>query len=290
MDTEVILAADELRKAGISILITDIAKNPVGGKWGAFKNRVITREELEKRCADPDATGVATIGGKVSRGLETIDFEGVKKVGKCCFSEWAEIVQGHSPELYGILVINTTPNEGYHVRYHYEAEKYDGRLHLAVIPNTNIEKKVKVVDLIETRGEGHYALCPPSPGLNTEGESGSYEILQGNLLAIPTIPLEDRNFLISICKSFNEVATAISSPLLSPGTDFMQRSDHRALLEKHGWTLELTRENGVEYWRRPGKEENWSATWGFHPNQFYIFTSSSEPFIPDKPYNLFAVY
>ena len=280
MDTKVILAADTLRKSGISVLITDAAKRPVG-RWKKFETIIPTKEELEARCSKPDATSIATIGGKVSGGLEIIDFEGIKKVGKCCFEEWKETIKKRFPELFGRLCINSTPNGGFHVRYRYEAEKYDSQMDLARIPNTDPTKKQKTAVLIETRGEAHYALCPPSSG---------YEMIQGEIAKPPTISVMERNFLISIARSFNEIAVGVDGGGIKPGDDFNQRGDHRALLEKHGWTLALEREGGIEYWRRPGKEESWSATWNFYPGCFYVFSSNAEPFEAEKSYNLFAMF
>jgi hypothetical protein len=83
------------------------------------------------------------------------------------------------------------------------------------------------VTLIETRGEGGYAICPPSNG---------YEPIQGELTQLPRITKEERDFLIRTARLFHAISNDADTPLLHsdkttgaetdrlrPGDDFNQR-------------------------------------------------------------------
>ena len=71
-----------------------------------------------------------------------------------------------------------------------------------------------------------------------------------------------------------------------PGDEFNDRGDIRQLLVRHGWKCVSGGEN--EHWRRPGKEQGWSAT--LKDRVFYVFSSNAAPFEPNHPYAPFAVY
>ena len=71
-----------------------------------------------------------------------------------------------------------------------------------------------------------------------------------------------------------------------PGDDYNGRGDVRELLMRHGWTC--VGGGGNECWRRPGKDQGWSAT--FRDRVFYVFSSNAAPFEPNHAYSPFAVY
>jgi hypothetical protein len=50
----------------------------------------------------------------------------------------------------------------------------------------------------------------------------------------------------------------------------------------------LARPGSNEYWRRPGKDSGWSAT--FNGNVFFNFSASAAPFEPNRGYSKFQVY
>jgi len=295
----IVETALELARSGVSIVSTDAEKIPTT-KWKNFQACIATEAEIKAMFNNPKAQGVATIGGAVSDGLEILDFDYHKNAGikgdfaGNLYPEWKEFVISQFPELFQKLVIISTPKSGYQARYRYEADKFEGNQKLVEAYEINPETsevildehgKQKKVALIETRGEGGYALCPPSP---------KYKMIQGDLLNIPTITKAERDFLIKVAKSFhaipNDVKIQVQPTDLRPGDDFNQHGNHRDLLEKHNWTLALER-NGVEYWRRPGKEGNgWSATWNAIPNRFYVFSTNASPLEDEKTYDLFALY
>lgn len=317
MNEELFNRAIELARQGVSIIATNAAKKPasVEGKmleWNPFKERIANENELQMMFKE-DATGIATIGGAVSGGLEIIDFDyhypnaGIdgRFIGNV-YPDWAELVKVQYPDLFQRLVINSTPTGGNHVRYRYKAEIYEGKKSLANAYNQDADGKIllrdgkpEIVTIIEQRGERAYALCPPSP---------NYQMIQGDLLAIPTITKEERDFLIQTAKSFHVISpndkqpaqdvglsptitTTQPSDELRPGDDYNQRGDHRGLLEKHGWTFVTERKDGAELWRRPGKDDNgWSATWNAIPNRFYVFSTNASPLDAERTYDLFSLY
>lgn len=69
-----------------------------------------------------------------------------------------------------------------------------------------------------------------------------------------------------------------------PGDDYNARADVPGLLKSHGWTPV-----GKTGWLRPGKDFGLSATFGYYPGFFHVFTSSSQ-FEANRTYKPFQVY
>ena len=137
--------------------------------------------------------------------------------------------------------------------------------------------------LIETRGEGGLFLCHPTSG---------YTLEQGSFQDLPVLTEAERKILIEAACTLNEAVPPAEMLLSSgdvcgrPGDEFNERGDVRALLVRHGWTCVRGGEN--ECWRRPGKDQGWSAT--LRAGVFYVFSSNAAPFEPNHPYAPFAVY
>jgi putative DNA primase/helicase len=63
------------------------------------------------------------------------------------------------------------------------------------------------------------------------------------------------------------------------------------LLEAAGGVYVTTRRDGTELWRRPGKDDDWSATHNYMGSGvFYPFTSNWPPFEQRRSYDAFGVY
>lgn len=69
-----------------------------------------------------------------------------------------------------------------------------------------------------------------------------------------------------------------------PGDDYSARGDIPSLLKSHGWTP-----IGKTGWRRPGKDWGLSATYGYYPGMFHVFSSSTQ-FTPNHAYSGFQVF
>jgi KaiC/GvpD/RAD55 family RecA-like ATPase len=209
------------------------------------------------------ATQIALVCGKVSGGLVCIDFD-TKNGDK--YNPWLILINEQYPELLSKLVIEQSPSGGFHVIF--KTEYQIGNVKLA----NNRENKAT----IETRGEGGYFVCAPSP---------NYVLQYGSFDNIQKLTNEETEIIINAAKSFNEKITESTKENdvskdstitgLTPFDDYNQRHDVTDILQKHGWKL-LFERNGAKYFQRPGKEgRGISATWNVIPNRFYVFTTST---------------
>lgn len=79
-----------------------------------------------------------------------------------------------------------------------------------------------------------------------------------------------------------------------PGDDFNARASWDDVFKDTGWAF-VEQSGTVNYWRRPGKTDGWSASTGFCTSDrsgdlFYCFTSSAAPLEAATAYSKFAVY
>jgi hypothetical protein len=168
---------------------------------------------------------------------------------------------------------------------------------LAEDPSVSILERT----LIETRGEGGYALAPGCPAECHETKRLYEHACGPDLCHLSDITPEEREVLLRCARYFDrkpaqqEKATTGGNDL-RPGDDYDQRGpDWEAILGPHGWVCTATSGN-ERRWRRPGKDgRTWSATTG-HCNGkngedlFRVFSSNAEPFQPEKAYGKFRAY
>lgn len=288
-------AATQYRAAGLCAIPirVDGTKAPSIPEWTTFKNRLPTAEELTQWF--PTEMGVAVICGKVSGNLETLDFEKPE-----VFEQWQELVNAVQPNLMSKLVVTMTPGKyglpGRHVRYRVSGMEVPG--------NTKLAMSADGRDcLIETRGEGGYALAPGSAA-QAHPTGKCYKNVQGMLSKIQVISAREREILIGCAESFNqqiETPTAYHPQTSNngtgdrPGDIYNQKGDFSILLE-HGWKLVSQNEAGRCMWRRPGKDgPGISATSGFCRNKagiplFFVFSTNAAPFESMRAYDPFGVY
>jgi hypothetical protein len=224
------------------------------------------------------------------------------------------------------LSVCQTPSGGYHVRWRVETddtprEARDLRLacepwvaaRFAVDPDTGeiqTDAKGKPIrdKLIETKNEGGYCLCPPSEG---------YREISGDLTNIATVSMHVHTLLMDVARSFHSAvlpetekrhntathasaehgtdglrpansSTITDCGQVRPGDDYNEHGDHHALLTKHNWILAHT-SGDVEYWKRPGTLNQWSANWNYIPNRFHVFSTSTD-FEHRGTYDKFSLY
>ena len=252
-----------------------INKFPAIKSWKVYQQRLPTEAEVTAQFSNHHEA-VCIIAGKVSGNLEIIDFDN----GGELFERWSSIIEERVPNLMDRLVIENTPSGGWHVIYRCEGE-VSGNMKLA-----QGQRNGKLTTLIETRGNGGLFLCAPTPG---------YELLQGDLAALPTLTEAERETLLQSAWELNEHWQSVNPPFPAttttgtrPGDDYNERGDVKALLESHGWK-HIHSANGNEYFRRPGKTDgSWSAS--LKDRVFYVFSSNAAPFEPSRAYSPFAVY
>lgn len=263
----------------LSIIACRADKRPMAS-WKINQSQIIPPKEA-------DAYGI--VCGAVSGNLECIDYD--KKAdanGDITWDAFCELVENTAPFLMERLVIQKTPSDGRHVIYRCK-DAVDGNRKLAC-PNGQLES------IFETRGEGGYFVCAPSPG---------YVLIQGDFNNIPTITNEERTILIRICQSFGELSDVEPIPIasesahasasigysggLSPLDDYDQRGDVLEVLRKHGWKISY-KKGHVLYLCRPNKPFGISATFNFYGNNRLHVFSSSTIFTAGRSYKPSSVY
>lgn len=246
---------------------------PKGETWiGGWKNE----SEYEK------SYGIGILCGQFSGNLECIDFDNHFGDAKQVLSDFMQIEEVKAVYEKHKLVIQSTTSGGYHLLY--RCTVIEGNQKLASRPKFDpATKKSKKDVLIETRGEGGYFCIDPTPG---------YKIIKNDISNIAYISPEEREILLSGCKSFNTSAEAKARPEENkdlPGNIFNNspeaEGEMKRCLSRAGWT-----EPREGLWLRPGKKKGISATVGkVAPGIFYNFSSSSDPFELNHAYTPFQV-
>jgi putative DNA primase/helicase len=294
-DGSPLAAALAYRSAGLSIVPVRAygSKRPALNQWERFQQEP-PPEDLVRSWWKDGTAGIGVIGGAVSGNLETIDFD-----RDDLFEPWRELVEAQAPGLVARLCIVRTPREpsGYHVRYRCHAVTVPGNMKLAQEPGTDPKTgKPRVETLIETRGEGGYALAPGSPAAcHSSGRTWDH-VAGPPLTELPDITAGEREILIAAARSFDLAEAArmkrpesgtkdgTAGAGLRPGDDYDRRGpDWPAILEPHGWKR-VQSQGATTYWRRPGKEApGFSATTGFCKGAegvdlLAVFSSNAHPF------------
>jgi hypothetical protein len=226
--------------------------------------------------------GIAIVCGQPSGGLECIDFDNHFGDAKQVLSDFMQIEEIKSIYDRHKLPIQSTTSGGFHLLY--RCSIIEGNQKLASRPKyDNTTRKYKKDVLIETRGEGGYFCIDPTPG---------YKFVKNDVLKINHITPEEREILLSGCKSFNtfaEVKQRAEENKDLPGNQFnndpASLNEMQKVLRGAGWT-----EPREGLWLRPGKKKGISATLGrVAPGVFYNFSSSADPFEDLHPYSAFQV-
>ena len=253
--------------------------------WTEYQSNIMDDQTLKAQFTNDRCKNIAIIGGAVSGGLEIIDVDLKYDVTG---DLWIRLQEALT-DLLPILYIVRTKSGGYHL--YYRCEVVEGNQKLAMRHATKDELKdtphAKEIVLIETRGEGGYVLAPPSDGYTKEKE-----------FEINVISIEQRESILSICRSFNEVIKEVRTTQvvsdsdgfnLTPWDDYNAKCDVVALLEKHGWTWIETR-GERDFLKRPGKTDSHiSADYHKGLGLFKVFSTSTE-FETNKGYKPFAIY
>ncbi len=281
--------AEKFIKSGISVIPiqNDGSKRPSIKSWGEYQKGFM--QDFTSFKSD---SWIASITGKVSGNLNLIDFDNHFGDIVEVFKEWANI-----PEVYAILTksnlpIETTLRGGFHVFYRAPTTP----------PNAKYARRLrdgKAVTVIESRGEGGYVICAPTPGYNLINldilNDGTTDNPIPQIFDTPTITAEEQNILISYAKTFNEVVEkkeivkVRTGDGTRPGDDFAKSMEGMSqavmALKAAGWT----NPHG-KYWTRPGKKRGVSATMGGkYDGYFHVFTSNGDPFESDKAYDFFQI-
>src|SRR5262249_23065288 len=153
----------------------DGSKRPTLPTWQQYQEQLPTEPEVAAWWQDY-TRGIGIIGGAVSGNLECIDIDRGELV-----EPWCRLVELASPGLLDRLCIGRTPREpaGYHIRYRCNGVIIPGNQKLASEPGKDPKTGKPIsITLVETRGEGGYAIAPGSPAsCHTSGRT--YEHIMG---------------------------------------------------------------------------------------------------------------
>ncbi len=298
-------------KAPDASLLPRVFDEDTGGarpSWKPFQVSQVdeaTARSWWGRCNPP---GIAALGGG-DAGLELLDFD---READAIFPAWQALVEEEAPGLVDRLCLVKTPGGrhcwlrcldgawGNQKLASLSAEEIAGERALA-----KKEGRKPQLTLIETRGDGGYALvpgCPPAchpSGLTYDRVGGP------PLWGLPPISLDEEEVLIRCARSFTrEVPVEPPAPAtpkdyggrLRPGDDFDRRGeDWDEILGAAGWKC-AGRTGQERRWRRPGKDgPGWSATTGHCRGQgsvdlLRVFSTNAEPFSDGKAYGKFRAY
>ena len=291
--TTVLETAKQYIASGFSVLpiAANGTKAPVGwllprdgndrASWIPLQQHIASESEVDRMFRREDV-GIGVIAGRVSGNLEVLDFD---KVG--LFEEFAKEVTRILPDLVERLPQVKTPRGGFHV--YYRSDNIEGNQKLAEEPEWDDQHNPwRPKTLIETRGEGGYVVSVGSPAKCHES-GRTYEHIGGPALtAPPRLTATERMILLTVARSFNlwvddepPIPEASSRGDLSPGDDFSATVTWDELLVPEGWT-KLHSRGEVTCWRRPGKDNGWSATTGIKSQRgnilLYVFSTNAYPF------------
>ncbi|MFA5053918.1 MAG: phage/plasmid primase, P4 family, partial [Parcubacteria group bacterium] len=232
--------------------------------------------------------GLGVVTGDVSGGLEIIDVDRADLV-----TPFLESVEQALPGLLEKLPRERTPRDGLHLFY--RCPGYIER-------NQKLARAADKGVMIETRGEGGFVVTSPTTG-RYHSTGRPYCMEHGDLLLIPAITSEERDALLAVARSFNELVQP-SKPTMTlqdtgngnrPGDDYNTRATWADILEPHGWRM-LRIQGGAEIWQRPGKDGpggsaiagGKSPRTGF--DALYVYSSNAMPFEPEQGYTKFHAY
>lgn len=160
-------------RAGLSVIpiLADGSKK-AAVTWKPYQQRLSGGKELEQWFGAKSSHGIAIVGGKVSGGLEILDFD-----SEAVWLAWLALTTQQAPKLLALLPRVKTPSGGMHV--YFRSSNPAGNAKLARAPGGET--------LIETRGEGGYVLAPGCP-LACHPAGRPYELQAGpGLDAIPRL-------------------------------------------------------------------------------------------------------
>jgi putative DNA primase/helicase len=272
-------AALRLIESGVSVIATQPdSKKPALTTWLNYQQHIATASTVLAWFGEGSSCGLAAICGAVSGNMLLFDFDrpGLLEL-------FRQSCQDNSVTFPDSAAIIESRSGGNHIWVRCESP---------VGGNQKLARSADGQTILETRGEGGYALTWPTPG---------YKRISGALNSVPVLSEPHMQALLAIARLFDEhiapdegrntLPTPSQSEGLAPGADYNLRGDYESILEKNGWNR-LHRRGDVQSWTRPGKAEHEiSATTGYGGTRMlYVFSTNCMPFEAERKYDPFGVY
>ena len=265
---------------GFQFIPIDKQKKPKVSNWQK------TRTDYNFNFAD----GVGLVCGAISGNLEVVDIDLKYDLSGTLYKRFKAALHEADPTLLGLMTVQRTRSGGYH--FIYRCAVREGNRKLAsryTLPEEMSDPKDKVRVLLETRGDGGYIAVVPTQG---------YEMVYGSLDNIHEITPQQREVLMSVARSFNEVVVEYKAPVapkenlkgLTPMDDYNRRHDLCIqLLERHGWSVVGQKGQKVLLKRGGNTTAAFSGNYDLDRGWLTVF-STSTIFEPETAYLPSAVY
>ena len=239
------------------------------------------------------AQKIGVVCGDVSRGFSVIDFDAKdgEPIGEVFHQYINDQAIAHIIK-HNDLPIVQSPSGGFHI---YFINPLKG------IPSQKLALWESGKTMIETRGHGAYVATLPSEGYT--------QISGGDILMLSEITVAEYDCLIETAERLTRKIITNPSNANKSGKwpekfdiktvwgkyNEEELEEAKQLLRDAGWKFvrETETKSKIQYWLRPGKEEDGkaiSASIGKCHNMFYCFTSNAEPFKEFTAYTPFDIF
>ena len=265
---------------GLSIIPVSSAKIPFK-EWKEYQSKVAPISLWHPHYQNQGTVGIIT--GKVSGNVEIIDVDIKNDPKKTIMAEYSALIPD---DLLRKLIIQTTPNNGFHLIYRCPEADIDRNQKLAL----NSLKEV----IIETRGEGGY-FCTSK--VNNQIKQGTFD-LQNLNVDIPVITKQERQLLLDLARSLTRWFPTEGDDNSKSEKQFIYTTEPAInefnnkysiidLFIKHNWSVVKQDEQKV-FLKREGSSAPYSGYYFKETKTFFCFSTSTE-FTPSKPYNHFQI-
>jgi hypothetical protein len=195
--TQLLEAAIAYQQSGLSIIPIGQNKKPTI-LWKQYQQKPMNEATLKRNLLAPAVTGIAAVCGAVSCNLLIIDFDILE-----FYHAWRQTI-GRIAE--GFPLQQT--GEGYQVAL--RCDKPGQNVPLAWAPNPEMLEGREIA--IETRGEGGYALLPPS--IHPNGKY--YKTLEGDFTRIPYVEMVTVDKLLKTARVLDEAPFTLKEMIRQP--------------------------------------------------------------------------
>lgn len=236
--------------------------------WSEYRSRIATVSEISEWR---NSKRMAIVCGAVSGNLLCLDFD--VKYAKCdIVKKYRDAVDNQS--LMRKIVMEQTPSGGWHLIFRCSTPR----------PSEKIARDIGQKEaMIETKGEGGYFVCAPSPQWN---------IQNGSMSSIPTLSDKEADIILNAAKRMDisppadiQIAKSekrkIKSKRISPFDDYEEHCEVEDILEMlkmTGWCVMGQHGKNIHL-VRPGKEKKeTSATLHIEKKCLYVFSSNAGGF------------